>query len=36
MSYKNFNDLMDCDKQQLMKFLNKLVSKKNNKKSIDN
>lgn len=36
MSYKNFNDLMDCDKQQLMKFLNKLVSKKNNKKSIGN
>lgn len=24
MGYKNFNDLMDCDKKQLMKFLNKL------------
>lgn len=30
MGYKNFNDLMDCDKQQLMKFLNKLSETKRN------
>ena len=27
MGYKNMNDLLECDKQQLMKFLNKLVKK---------
>lgn len=25
MKYKNFNDLLDCDKQQLMLFLNELA-----------
>lgn len=25
MSYKNIDDLLDCDKKQLMKFLNKLM-----------
>nr|DAJ42539.1 MAG TPA: DNA repair protein RAD14/DNA Complex excision repair DNA damage [Caudoviricetes sp.] len=28
MSYRNIDDLMDCDKKQLMKFLNKLVESK--------
>lgn len=28
MGYKNMNDLTESDKQQLMKFLNKLVSNK--------
>lgn len=28
MKYKNFNDLLDCDKQQLMLFLNELAKHK--------
>lgn len=28
MSYKNIDDLLDCDKKQLMKFLNKLSENK--------
>lgn len=31
MKYKNLNDLLDCDKKQLMLFLNKLAELKNNK-----
>ena len=30
MSYKNIDDLLDCDKKQLIKFLNKLSEIKNN------
>ena len=30
MGYKNINDLLDCDKVQLMRFLNKLDELKNN------
>lgn len=28
MGYKNIDDLLDCDKKQLMKFLNKLADSK--------
>ena len=30
MGYKNINDLLDCDKVHLMRFLNKLAELKNN------